>query len=50
VAAFFGRSSDELARDFRPSLRAALGTATLLVVSFFYLNSNFAKSFVYFNF
>jgi hypothetical protein len=50
VAAFAGKSSDELADAFRPSHRTALGTAALILVSAFYMNSTLLKQFVYFNF
>jgi D-alanyl-lipoteichoic acid acyltransferase DltB (MBOAT superfamily) len=50
VVAFVGKSSDELARDFRPSWRSACSAAAIFVLSFLYMNSNFAKSFVYFAF
>jgi D-alanyl-lipoteichoic acid acyltransferase DltB (MBOAT superfamily) len=49
-AAFLGRSSDELARDFRPSYETSFGTAALLLASFLFMNSNIVKQFVYFNF
>jgi D-alanyl-lipoteichoic acid acyltransferase DltB (MBOAT superfamily) len=50
VVAFFARSSSERAEAFRPNSRALLVTASLLVVSLFFMNSTVAKPFVYFAF
>jgi D-alanyl-lipoteichoic acid acyltransferase DltB (MBOAT superfamily) len=50
IAAFFGKSTDELVREHRPSFWTALGTAVMLLVSFLYMNSRILKQFVYFNF
>jgi alginate O-acetyltransferase complex protein AlgI len=50
IAAFWGKNSDELARAFRPSYVTALGTAALMLVSWFFMNSTIVKRFVYFAF
>jgi D-alanyl-lipoteichoic acid acyltransferase DltB (MBOAT superfamily) len=50
VAAFVGKSSDELAREHRPSLATSLCTVMLILTSLLYLNSTVVKQFVYFNF
>ncbi len=49
-AAFLGKSSDELARGFRPSYATALATVALLLGGLLYLNSTAAQQFIYFNF
>jgi alginate O-acetyltransferase complex protein AlgI len=48
--AFLGKTSNDAAKDLETSPATALGTAALLIVSLLYMNSNLAKSFVYFNF
>ena len=50
VAAFFFRSSFELANGFAPMFRTALATAVLVLAAMFFLNSTPAKQFVYFAF
>jgi D-alanyl-lipoteichoic acid acyltransferase DltB (MBOAT superfamily) len=50
AAAFVGKTSDELARDFRPSYATSLGTVARLLPSLLYMNSSIAKAFVYFAF
>ncbi|MGB7281765.1 MAG: MBOAT family O-acyltransferase [Candidatus Acidiferrum sp.] len=50
VAAFFGKNSDELARTFRPSYSYALGTASLMLLAWLFMNSTITKQFVYFAF
>ena len=47
---FFSRSSDQLQRGFTPNWKNAVATATLLLLSMLYLNSNVARPFVYFAF
>jgi D-alanyl-lipoteichoic acid acyltransferase DltB (MBOAT superfamily) len=47
---FFSRSSDQLQREFAPNWKNAVATATLLLLSMLYLNSNVARPFVYFAF
>jgi alginate O-acetyltransferase complex protein AlgI len=48
--AFFGKSSDELSREFKPTLVTALATSLLFVVSCIYLAFNSSQSFLYFQF
>ena len=50
VAAFFFKSSLDASRTFEFSWRYAAGTAGLVVICLFYMNSAAAKPFVYFNF
>ncbi len=50
VAAFWFRSSDDLAKQFQFAHRQAVATASLLLLSFVYLNSAPAKQFIYFAF
>ena len=50
VAAFFGKSTDELAREFKPTYLNYVATAACALIAFLYLNSNVAKPFVYFAF
>ncbi len=50
IAAFYGKSSDELAQAFRPSYLTALATALMILLSCLYMNSAIVKQFVYFNF
>jgi alginate O-acetyltransferase complex protein AlgI len=49
-AAFFGKSTDELARDFKPAWRTFAMAAACLLIAFLFLNSNVGKPFVYFGF
>lgn len=50
IAAFFGKSTDQLAREFKPSLATCAAAAACLLIGFLYLNSNVGKPFVYFGF
>ena len=50
AAAFFFRSSFELANGFAPMFRTAVATAVLVLAAMFFLNSTPAKQFVYFAF
>jgi alginate O-acetyltransferase complex protein AlgI len=50
VAAFFGRSADDLAREMRPSLATSLGSAAMLLASCLFMNSTISRGFVYFAF
>jgi alginate O-acetyltransferase complex protein AlgI len=50
VAAFFGRSADELARELRPSFVTSLGSAAMILASCLFMNSTITKGFVYFAF
>jgi D-alanyl-lipoteichoic acid acyltransferase DltB (MBOAT superfamily) len=50
VVAFAGTSSDDLAREHRPSLVTSLCTVMMVLTSLLYLNSTIVKQFVYFNF
>lgn len=49
-AAFFGRSSDQMAHEFIPSFKTYAMTAGCILVAFLFLNSNVGKPFVYFGF
>jgi D-alanyl-lipoteichoic acid acyltransferase DltB (MBOAT superfamily) len=50
IAAFFGKSSDQLAREFKPNYLNYAATAAFALIAFVYLNSNVEKPFVYFAF
>ena len=50
VAAFFWKSSDELSREFKPTLRSLFATYTILVASCVYMVFNVAQDFLYFKF
>jgi alginate O-acetyltransferase complex protein AlgI len=50
VAAFFGKSTDQLAREFKPTWLNYAATAACTLIAFLYMNSNVAKPFVYFKF
>lgn len=50
ILAFWGKSSDQLVRDFAPSYRSAAGIAALATVSWLFMNSNISQQFVYFKF
>ena len=50
VLAFAGPSSDQLSRDFKPTLVNALATSTLFVTCCLFLAFNTAQSFLYFQF
>jgi alginate O-acetyltransferase complex protein AlgI len=50
VLAFFGKSSDELQSEHRPSYATSLGTVMMILTSLLYMNSTIVKQFVYFNF
>ena len=50
VAALSGKTSDDLARDFSPTVATCALTVTCTLLSVLYLNSNTAKPFVYFAF
>jgi D-alanyl-lipoteichoic acid acyltransferase DltB (MBOAT superfamily) len=50
VLAFFFKTSQQFAERFRPTHVTALVTATLFLVSVFFMNSTMAKEFVYFAF
>jgi D-alanyl-lipoteichoic acid acyltransferase DltB (MBOAT superfamily) len=50
VLAFFFGSSMEYAKAFRPSLRTAIASAFLIVISMIFMNSAPARQFVYFAF
>jgi D-alanyl-lipoteichoic acid acyltransferase DltB (MBOAT superfamily) len=50
IAAFFGKSTDELARAFKPSWFNYAATVACILLGFLYLNSNAGKPFVYFGF
>jgi D-alanyl-lipoteichoic acid acyltransferase DltB (MBOAT superfamily) len=49
-AAFFGKSSDELSREFKPSLSNALVTSAVFVASCLFMCFNTSQSFLYFQF
>ena len=50
IAAFAGRSSEQRAREFRPSWQTALVSGCALVVAIVYTNSQIAAGFIYFKF
>ncbi len=50
VLAFYGKSSDELSREFKPTLGNALVTSGALVASCLYMAFNTSQSFLYFQF
>jgi alginate O-acetyltransferase complex protein AlgI len=50
LAAFIGPSSEQLAREFKPTLRSALAAAAIFVVACIFMNSSVGKQFVYFAF
>ena len=50
VLAFFGESSDELSREFKPTLLNALGTSAVFVTTCLFLAFNTSSSFLYFQF
>jgi len=50
LAAFVGPSSEQLAREFKPTLRNALASAAIFVVACIFMNSSVGKQFVYFAF
>jgi alginate O-acetyltransferase complex protein AlgI len=49
-AAFFGKDSNQLARDFKPTLLTYAVTSACMLFALFYLSSNVVKPFVYFAF
>jgi D-alanyl-lipoteichoic acid acyltransferase DltB (MBOAT superfamily) len=50
VLAFFGKSSDELSREFKPTLFNALATGAVFVGSCLFMAFNTSQSFLYFQF
>lgn len=50
IAAFFGKSTDQLAREFQPNWVSYAAAAACAAVAFVYLNSNVAQPFLYFAF
>ena len=50
VLAFFGKSSDELSREFKPTLFNALATGVVFVSSCLFMAFNTSQSFLYFQF
>jgi D-alanyl-lipoteichoic acid acyltransferase DltB (MBOAT superfamily) len=50
VLAFFGKSSDELSREFKPTLSNVLATGALVVTSCLFMAFNTSQSFLYFQF
>ena len=50
IMAFFGKSTDQLAREFQPTWLNYAATTACTLIAFLYLNSNVAKPFVYFAF
>ena len=50
LAAILGPNSNEWAERLRPTFRAAVAVAVMLVVGVFYLNSSTAQEFIYFAF
>lgn len=50
IAAFVGKSSEQAAREFNPSVWTSPLTACALLISFLYMNSQVAADFIYFKF
>lgn len=50
LAAFFGPSSEQMAREFQPTALNCAYTVLLIVVSFLFLNSSVPATFIYFRF
>ena len=50
LLAFFGPSSDQLSRDFKPTVTNALTTGALFVTSCIFMAFNTSQSFLYFQF
>jgi alginate O-acetyltransferase complex protein AlgI len=50
IAAFFGPSSEQKAREFQPTYLNCALTVVLLLVAFVFINSNIPTPFVYFRF
>jgi alginate O-acetyltransferase complex protein AlgI len=50
VAAFFGKSTDQLALNFKPTWITYAAAVACALIAFLYLNSNVARPFVYFKF
>jgi alginate O-acetyltransferase complex protein AlgI len=50
IAAYFFKSSMEYSKEFHPSFKTALATATLILMSLVFMNSAQARVFVYFGF
>ncbi|MGA2250879.1 MBOAT family O-acyltransferase [Terracidiphilus sp.] len=50
IAAFVGPSSEQLAREFRPTIWNCAYGAALLLVGFLFVNSNIPSPFIYFRF
>jgi alginate O-acetyltransferase complex protein AlgI len=50
IAAFVGKSSDELSREFKPSVVNSIYATACACIALIYLNSSVAKPFVYFKF
>jgi D-alanyl-lipoteichoic acid acyltransferase DltB (MBOAT superfamily) len=49
-AAFFGKTSDQLAREFKPTWTTYVAASAYLLIAFLFINSNVGKPFVYFRF
>lgn len=50
IVAFFGKSSDEISREFTPTSLNAVAVATMLVACLFFLAFNTSQDFLYFKF
>ena len=50
ILAFSGKSSDQLGRDFKPTMFNSLETVAFTLVALIFLNSSISKPFVYFAF
>jgi hypothetical protein len=50
IAAFVGPSSEQLSREFRPTLLNCAYAAALVLVGFLFVNSNIPSPFIYFRF
>ena len=49
-AAFLGKTSDQLAREFKPTWTTYVAASAYLLIAFLFINSNVGKPFVYFRF
>jgi hypothetical protein len=50
IAAFFGPSSEQRARDFRPTILNCVYSVVFIVTAFVFINSDIPTPFVYFRF
>ncbi|HEV2578970.1 MAG TPA: MBOAT family O-acyltransferase [Acidobacteriaceae bacterium] len=50
IVAFYGRGSDQIARELKPGYRDALSVAGIFLVALIFMNSHISQSFIYFRF